>query len=81
MSLSRFDQCCFSRVTLLVVPENHGLCVYLSSGFKGQCFNYAIPIAKLTPPSFRHSHDSSLGYFLPIYPLPWDGTRGRRVNA
>jgi hypothetical protein len=25
MSLSRFDQCCFSRVTLLVVPENHGL--------------------------------------------------------
>ena len=23
-----------------------GVCVYLSSGFKGQCFNYAIPITK-----------------------------------
>ena len=26
------------------------VCVYLSSGFKGQCFNYAIPIAKSYPP-------------------------------
>ena len=25
------------------------VCVYLSSGFKGQCFNYAIPIAKSYP--------------------------------
>jgi hypothetical protein len=26
------------------------VCVCLSSGFKGQCFNYAIPIAKSFPP-------------------------------
>ena len=26
------------------------VCVYLSSGFKGQCFNYAIPITKCFPP-------------------------------
>ena len=26
------------------------VCVCLSSGFKGQCFNYAIPIAKSYPP-------------------------------
>jgi hypothetical protein len=26
------------------------VCVYLSSGFKGQCFNYVIPIAKSYPP-------------------------------
>ncbi len=29
---------------------NADVCVYLSSGFKGQCFNYAIPIAKSYPP-------------------------------
>jgi hypothetical protein len=26
------------------------VCVYLSSGFRGQCFNYTIPIAKSYPP-------------------------------
>ena len=27
-----------------------GVCVYLFSGFRRQCFNYAIPIAKSYPP-------------------------------
>jgi hypothetical protein len=44
------------------------VCVCLSSGFKGQCFNYAIPIAKSYPPM------TSLPYLgLVVLPLrtPW----------
>ena len=50
--------------------------VYLSSGFKGQCFNYAIPIAKSYPPM------TSLPY-LGLVVLPLRTPRGdlaRRVS-
>ncbi len=52
------------------------VCVYLSSGFKGQCFNYAIPIAKSYPPM------TSLPY-LGLVVLPLRTPRGdlaRRVS-
>ena len=52
------------------------LCVYLSSGFKGQCFNYVIPIAKSYPPM------TSLPY-LGLVVLPLRTPRGdlaRRVS-
>jgi hypothetical protein len=52
------------------------VCVYLSSGFKGQCFNYAIPIAKSFPPM------TSLPY-LGLVVLPLRIPRGdlaRRVS-
>ena len=62
---------------LLVVAADvvviHGarlcVCVYLSSGFKGQCFNYAIPIAKSFPPM------TSLPY-LGLVVLPLQTPRG-----
>jgi hypothetical protein len=34
----------------LQLVETKGVCVYLFSGFRRQCFNYAIPIAKSYPP-------------------------------
>ena len=44
------------------------VCVYLSSGFKGQCFNYAIPIATSFPPM------TSLPYLgLVVFPLRTPG--------
>jgi hypothetical protein len=44
------------------------VCVYLSSGFKEQCFNYAISIAKSFPPM------TSLPYFgLVVLPLRTPG--------
>jgi len=52
------------------------VCVYLSSGFKGQCFNYAIPIAKSYLPM------TSLPYLgLIVLPL-WTpgGVLARRVS-
>ncbi len=43
------------------------VCVYLSSGFRGQCFNHAIPIAKSYPPM------TSLPYGLVVLPLRTPG--------
>jgi len=44
------------------------VCVYLSSGFKGQCFNYSIPFAKSYPLM------TSLPYLgLVVLPLPTPG--------
>jgi len=37
------------------------VCVYLSSGFKGQCFNYAIPIPNF-PPRWHPFHTLGLQY-------------------
>ena len=69
------------------------MCVYLSSGFKGQCFNYAIPITKSFPPM------TSLPYLglvvLPLrtprggfgekgfqlVPVSWLGLRGSCLEA
>ena len=51
------------------------VCVYLSSGFKGQCFNYAIPIAKSYPPM---TSLPCLG--LVVLPLRTPGGLARRVS-
>jgi len=41
---------CRSLMAMAAEVCRECVCVYLSSGFKGQCFNYAIPIAKSFPP-------------------------------
>jgi hypothetical protein len=64
------------KALCVVMQEEAGVCVYLSSGFKGQCFNYAIPIAKSYPPM------TSLPY-LGLVVLPLRTPRGdlaRRVS-
>ena len=68
-----------------LLAQRHGLecqvagevCVYLSSSFKGQCFTYAIPIAKSYPPMTSLPH---LG--LVVLPLqnPGGGLAGRVSN-
>ena len=41
----------FLPQTKCFLPHDFTLmCVYLFSGFRGQCFNYVLPIAKIYPP-------------------------------